>query len=556
MKNLVLIFAISILIATGCSSQQKTEISIKGLNNSSLLDFYRQYSEFTDPGEYAYLYENLPDSLPELCKLIRSQFLHLYAELPQYSDKIPKERWNESLKYPTVKLMLEALVFNDSRGLVYDRKPEDRLVLGCRDYSVLLASILKYRSVPARLRAGHATYLIPDFHASHTICEVWNDDDKRWMLVDPNTGMTDFSRDKFDFSNDTWLQMQKKEINSDQYGNPGKYSGQISILGKVSPDLAMVLGKEYTTYHYAPIMGYAFKNNDQVCNEHKEILEEICELMKSLDAENLLKLQEIYNSTPEIQVSKQFEVRKIEAKKNSDIKASSMSKPNIEFIDIPTGTFLMGSPDTEKERNDDEIQHQVTLSAFKMSKYAITVEQYNIFCKATGRRKPWYGPYGKSTNPVSQITWYDASEFAKWMGCRLPTEAEMEYAIRANSTTPFYTGNCITTNQSNFKGKEPYSNCTKGRNRNKPIPVGSFEPNDFGLFDMHGNMLEWTNDWYGQYDTTDTINPTGSDNGTHKVARGGGWFQPAGECRSACRGGGIPPGNRGAGISFRLVKDE
>ena len=180
--------------------------------DKALLDFYRRHSKYTDPGKYAYLYENLPDSLPELCRLIRSQFINFAWELPNYSEQIPKERSNESLKYPTVKSALEGLLSYDSSGLVKDRRPEDRLILDCRDNAILLVSILKHRSIPARIRCGHATYLEPGLHASHTICEVWNENDNRWMLVDPSTGMVDFSREKFDFSNDAWLKMQKKEF--------------------------------------------------------------------------------------------------------------------------------------------------------------------------------------------------------------------------------------------------------------------------------------------------------------------------------------------------------
>jgi hypothetical protein len=199
MKTTILIFMIFILTITGCNSQQ----NVKFTGKESVLDFYKHYSTFTDPGEYAYLYKNLPDSLTELCSLIKSQIIHPYAELPQYSEVIPKERWNESVNYPTVKSILKGLISYDSRGLVKGRKPEDRLVLGCRENAILLASILKYRGIPARVRAGHANYIIPDFYASHTICEVWNEKDKRWMLVDPSFLMVDFSKEKFEFSNDT-----------------------------------------------------------------------------------------------------------------------------------------------------------------------------------------------------------------------------------------------------------------------------------------------------------------------------------------------------------------
>ena len=104
--------------------------------------------------------------------------------------------------------------------------PEDRLVLGCQSYALLLASILKYKGVPARLRYGHATYLIPGFHVSHVICEVWNRGEKRWMLVDPNLNMVDFNRNRFDVSNEAWLLLQKGEIDHHQYGLPGIISKQ------------------------------------------------------------------------------------------------------------------------------------------------------------------------------------------------------------------------------------------------------------------------------------------------------------------------------------------
>jgi formylglycine-generating enzyme required for sulfatase activity len=276
--------------------------------------------------------------------------------------------------------------------------------------------------------------------------------------------------------------------------------------------------------------------------------------MKMLNADNLSKLQKIYDNTPEIQITKTFEPEIKTTENNTKTINSSINKPAIEFADIPGGTFIMGSPSSEIGREKDETQHEVTLSPFKMSKYCITYEQYDAFCEATGREKPW--GFLRGNMPVSQVSWYDAKAFAEWMGCRLPTEAEWEYAARANTTTPFYTGDCLTSEQANFNGIEPYTNCEKSENRKKPLPVGSFSPNAFGLYDMHGNIWEWTNDWYGEYRVDDKLNPKGPDAGTNKVDRGGGFYDPAWRCRSAYRGGGTPPGNKGAGDSFRIVKDE
>jgi len=263
--------------------------------------------------------------------------------------------------------------------------------------------------------------------------------------------------------------------------------------------------------------------------------------MTSLNSKSLSELKDIYNNNSQIQITKSFVPKIITAENNTSTKNPSKNKPIIEFVDIPAGTFTMGSPSTEQGRQDDEIQHEVTLSAFKMTKYPVTFEQYDLFCEATGRTKPWGRERGNL--PVSQVTWYDANAFAQWMGCRLPTEAEWEYAARANTTTPFYTGDSLTSDQANFNGS-------------KPLLVGSFPPNAFGLYDMHGNIWEWCNDWYGKYDINDKLNPKGPDKGKLKVDRGGGFYDPAWRCRSACRGGGTPPGNRGTGMSFRLVKSE
>jgi formylglycine-generating enzyme required for sulfatase activity len=330
----------------------------------------------------------------------------------------------------------------------------------------------------------------------------------------------------------------------------------VSIVGKVCPDLASVLGTEYTIYQYAPILDYAFQNNNQLPAKQIEILNRISELMKSLNAENLSKLQEIYNNTPEIQITMTFkgDLIKLEnSEDNSKDKNTSINKPDIEFVDIPAGTFMMGSPYSEKGRNEDEKQYEVTLSAFKMSKYCITFEQFDAFCEATGRKKPW--GFKRGNMPVSQITWYDAEAFAEWMGCRLPTEAEWEYAARANTTTPYYTGNSLTSEQAFFGVEESNANGKGDKLSMEAMPVGSFPPNAFGLYEMHGNIGQWCSDWYGEYNLKEKLNPKGPENGQLKVLRGGGFWVSAQKCRSASRVG-VPPGNRGAGISIRLVKDE
>lgn len=234
------------------------------------------------------------------------------------------------------------------------------------------------------------------------------------------------------------------------------------------------------------------------------------------------------------------------------LKEKVFKKPTIAWVSIPAGTFTMGSPTSEFNRANNETQHEVTLSAFKMSKYEVTFEQYDLFCEATGRSKPSDEGWGRGNRPVINVNWNDATAFAIWMGCRLPTEAEWEYACRAGTTTPFSTGSNLTTSQANYDGNYPYNNNDKGDYRDKTMPVGSFVVNAYGLFDMHGNVWEWCSDWYGDYPTGAQTNPKGPASGKYRVFRGGVWGGSASFCRTTCRGG-TTPDSRSSTIGFRLV---
>jgi formylglycine-generating enzyme len=231
---------------------------------------------------------------------------------------------------------------------------------------------------------------------------------------------------------------------------------------------------------------------------------------------------------------------------------ASDPKPLIEWANIPAGSFIMGSPETEPFRKADEIPHPVTLSAFKISRYEITFEQYDMFCEATKREKPKDEGWGRKKQPVINVSWDDAAAFAGWIGCRLPTEAEWEYACRAGTTTPFNTGENLTTAQANYNGNFPYNDSPKGEFRARTVPVGSFAPNAWGLYDMHGNLWEWCNDRYGDYPQTAQANPQGAEEGTFRVFRGGGWRNYAQLCRSAFRYKYFPD-YRHFNIGFRIV---
>ena len=215
----------------------------------------------------------------------------------------------------------------------------------------------------------------------------------------------------------------------------------------------------------------------------------------------------------------------------------------IDWINIPAGTFLMGSPDAEPDRNEDERQHDVRVSSFRMSRYPVTYAQYDAFCSATARPLPDDQGWGREDRPVINVNWFDAAAFAEWAGVRLPTEAEWEYACRAGTTTPFHTGLSLHSDLANFDANDPAYPFI-----GKTLPVGSFPPNAWGLYDMHGSVWEWCQDWYGDY-----INSIPAD-GIFRVMRGGSWLKVAAEFRSARRD------RSGAefrydNVGFRVVRD-
>ena len=236
----------------------------------------------------------------------------------------------------------------------------------------------------------------------------------------------------------------------------------------------------------------------------------------------------------------------------------------MKFAWIPPGTFLMGSPKEEKHRNPIEIPHKVRLTkGFYMGVHPVTQDQWlkvmggknpSGFDKEKLSGKEKLSDKDKSLLPVESVSWNDCQEFLKKLRetdakpYRLPTEAEWEYACRAGTTTPYHFGETITTEQATFNGKP--KNFT-GRSPGKSTPVGSFPANAFGLYDMHGNVWQWCQDWHGPYPKNEAIDPQGPESGKQRVLRGCHWFFGPGNCRSAYRHM-YDPDRRNAHCSFRV----
>ncbi len=275
---------------------------------------------------------------------------------------------------------------------------------------------------------------------------------------------------------------------------------------------------------------------------------------------------------------------------------------------IPPGTFLMGSPMEEKDRFTDEARHQVTLTrGFYLGRYEVTCGEFGQFveddryvpetidkgglgydpgARAFAQRKEFdwrsTGFAQTEAHPVVNVSWDDATAFCRWLTrkegkeYRLPTEAEWEYACRAATTTRFACGESEqelkqAANIADQSLKTKWDHATLGNKSSQKYltewlaqvswddgqpftaPVGQRRANRFGLHDMHGNVWEWCQDWYGEYPTQAVTDPPGPSKGSYRVRRGGGWDDGPRFCRSAFRGA-IAPTERRFSLGFRVVQ--
>jgi formylglycine-generating enzyme required for sulfatase activity len=265
----------------------------------------------------------------------------------------------------------------------------------------------------------------------------------------------------------------------------------------------------------------------------------------------------------------------------------------MKFAWCPPGVFTMGSPAGEVGRNEDEVQRTVRLSqGFWMSQTEVTRGQFFRFVSATGyvtegerdgkggygldsdgnlAQKPeytWRKPEFTQTDshPVVNVSWNDAVAFCEWLSkvegkrYRLPTEAEWEYACRAGSTTAYINGNdpeglTKVGNVADATAKAKYPDLTAVTSSDGYVntsPLGLFSENRWNLYDMHGNVFEWCSDWYGEYSSSDVLDPQGASTGSFRVGRGGSWGDQASYCRSANRVGN-DPSDRFFSLGFRLL---
>ncbi len=237
-----------------------------------------------------------------------------------------------------------------------------------------------------------------------------------------------------------------------------------------------------------------------------------------------------------------------------------------EMVLIPAGGFMMGSPASEQGRDDDEgPQHQVNIPRpFAAGKFEVTFDEWDACVRERGcTHNPDDQGWGRGKRPVTDVSWNDAKEYTKWLSAktrksyRLLTEAEWEYVARAGTTTAFNTGANINPTQANYNTSESYAGSVKRDSVYSTAAVGSFQPNAFGLYDVHGNVSEWTEDcWNANYQGAPNDGSAWtSGDCARRVPRGGSWGDIPQVLRSALRGGFTSSG-RGNVIGFRLARTQ
>jgi formylglycine-generating enzyme required for sulfatase activity len=236
-----------------------------------------------------------------------------------------------------------------------------------------------------------------------------------------------------------------------------------------------------------------------------------------------------------------------------------------EMVVVPAGSFMMGSPANEEGHDkSEEPQHSVTIAKpFAVGRFAVTFEEWDA-CVADGGcngYEPADRGWGRGRQPVIHVSWDDAKTYVAWLlgktgkTYRLLSEAEREYVTRAGTTTPFWWGSSISTSQANYNGDETYGRGSKGEYRQKTVPVDTFQPNAWGLYQVHGNVWDWVEDCYHASYAGAPLDGSAwvSGNCAAHFLRGGSWWDGPGRLRAALRYG-YSAGTRDYAFGFRVAR--
>ncbi len=285
-----------IILATCCQSKNSF------ISPQKVLDFYTEQSEFSSPGQFEYLYNDLPESYQNLCSLVKKQLIHP-VEIGDLKDQLPEERYYEDPKYPTVEQILKGLLEYDSRGLVMDRKRENRLIIACYHHCLLFASILRVREIPVRIRVGFARYYEKEYKIrfGHAICEVWDFEKQQWIWIDPDRQYIDFEHEKFELPHRSWKKLRRNKLQTKMYQG-GFSEGEYSVVHMLVQDIVTVVKTETQYWNEPYFMNEIFTDIADLDEEKLLVLDRFANLLETPD-DSLEQIIELYNNTDWIQPS-------------------------------------------------------------------------------------------------------------------------------------------------------------------------------------------------------------------------------------------------------------
>jgi hypothetical protein len=302
---LLLLFS-CLLFPVSCKKQKSPNSPQSNYAGPVTLEWYQEQSVMTDPGRCAYLYEALPEGVPELCRVVQGLLLHVF-HTERYGVTLTEQRKKE-VRLREVEDILQRAMELDDRPLIEPRDPENRVISHCRDYAVLLCSFLRHKAIPARVRAGFATYF-EELHQSHWICEYWSEDRKQWVIVDAQLDAIQVKyyeigfdplhvpAGKFLYAGQEYELTRKNRNAMSRLDADGLEDGFYTIRRSLIQDLAAINKVEVEVWDVNGFMDINERRN----SEASALLDRIAKITTSPD-DRLLELRAIYEEHNELQI--------------------------------------------------------------------------------------------------------------------------------------------------------------------------------------------------------------------------------------------------------------
>jgi len=278
------------------------------------LNYYSCQSIFSDPKEYKYLFENLPDPIDKLCEVMQGVIVHQH-DTKIYGFNVPKNRQFEAnARY--VSKILKTIIDLQNDKLPIKRVPEKRFIGLCRDFAIVLCSILRYKGIPARLRCGFATYYEPGWYVDHWLCEYWNDKENRWVLVDtevneavrkeyklkPSFNSLNVNHEQFILSGKAWQMCRLGKVDPKKFGVPRiNVLGLWFVVGNLLRDLAALNKIELLPWDYTEFTDRQFDNVSELSKKETTIIDKVAEAIEGV-YDDFGKIVAVYQNTPQFQI--------------------------------------------------------------------------------------------------------------------------------------------------------------------------------------------------------------------------------------------------------------